>query len=199
MTAISLVLARYRRETATLGIGVTVATLVLFIGLPFLCTVFQPHDILLAANSMLPFIAIGIAIFVALVPNDSTTTKGLALSLCIVGIIVSCMALLALGGASDGPASFLRAVFVIVPILFAIAASRIPWRHLRRRRVVIAAFAGMNGLVLLMFLTWVHLDFGLTFAKISAFVLVALVAIALTNHLKRKQQPGGGHGVDQGA
>ncbi len=189
MTAISLVLARYRRETVRLGIGVTVATLVLFIGLPFLWTVFQPNDILLAAISVLPFIAIGIAIFVALVPNDSTTTQGLALSLSIVGIIVSCMTLLPHGGAGAGLDSFLRAVFVIVPILFAIAASRMTWRHLRRRRVVIAAFAGMNGLVILVFLTWVQLDFGLTFAKISAFVLVALVAVALTRHIRREQQP----------
>ena len=38
----------------------------------------------------------------------------------------------------------------------------------------------MNGLtVILVFLMWVQLGFGLTFAKISAFVLVALVAIAL--------------------
>ena len=38
----------------------------------------------------------------------------------------------------------------------------------------------MVGLIVLVFLIWVQLGFGLTFAKISAFVLVALVAVALT-------------------
>ena len=41
------------------------------------------------------------------------------------------------------------------------------------------AFAGMNGLVILVFLIWVQLGFGLTFARISAFILVALAAVAL--------------------
>ena len=47
----------------------------------------------------------------------------------------------------------------------------------------------MNGLVILVFLMWVQLGFGLTFAKIAAFTLVALVALALTRHVRRKQQP----------
>ena len=75
-------------------------------------------------------------------------------------------------------------------ILFAIAAITVSWRRTRDRRAVFTAFAGMNGLVILVFLMWVQLDFGLAFAKISTFVLAALVAVALTRHIRREQQPG---------
>ena len=43
---------------------------------------------------------------------------------------------------------------------------------------------------ILVFLMWAQLGFGLTFAKVSAFALAALVAIALVKPtLKRIQEP----------
>ena len=63
---------------------------------------------------------------------------------------------------------------------------------MRQRPAILAAFAGMSLIVILVFLMWVQLGFGLTFAKIAAFTLVVLVALALTVHLMRKQQPGQG-------
>ena len=83
-----------------------------------------------------------------------------------------------------------EAIVLTVAILLAYLVMRASWRQLRQWPAILVAFAGMNGLVILVFLLWVHLGFGLTFAKISAFTLVALVAIALTAHLKRRQQPG---------
>ncbi len=68
---------------------------------------------------------------------------------------------------------------------------------MRQRPAILAAFAGMSLIVILVFLMWVQLGFGLTFAKIAAFTLVALVALALTRHVRRKQQPGARHGLDE--
>ena len=82
-----------------------------------------------------------------------------------------------------------EAIVLTLGFLFAYLAIRPSWRQLRQWPAVLVAFAGMNGLVILVFLIWVQLGFGLTFARISAFILVALAAVALAAYLKRKQQP----------
>ena len=82
------------------------------------------------------------------------------------------------------------AIVLFVALLFACVAIRAAWRQMRQWPALLVAFAGMNGLVILVFLMWVQLDLSLTFARISAFVLVALVALALAAHLKRRQAAG---------
>ena len=82
---------------------------------------------------------------------------------------------------------FYEALVVTGVLLLAYFAIRASWRRMRQWPAVSVGFAGMNGVVILVMLMWVQLDLSLTFARISAFVLVALVALALAAHLKRKQ------------
>ena len=78
---------------------------------------------------------------------------------------------------------FYEALVVTGVLLLAYFAIRASWRRMRQWPAVSVGFAGMNGLVILVMLMWVQLDLSLTFARISAFVLVALVALALAAHL----------------
>ena len=52
---------------------------------------------------------------------------------------------------------------------------------------MVPAFLGMNALVVLPFMLWLHLGITLELAKVSAIVLTALMAIVLTAYLKRFQ------------
>ena len=205
MIAISLVLARYRRANVVLGIAVTLGILVPLFGLPSLFVVLGLESAVptmfsyfLLASPLLILTAIGLAIRLAFVSRDTRVAKGFALAMGIISVTTAAAVLLPFGVGGDGFLIFYYLVFTTLTALFAFLATMVFRRQLGHRKAVVAAFAGMNGLTVLVFLMWVQLGFGLTFAKISAFVLVALVAIALTNHLKRKQQPGG-HGLDQGA
>ena len=202
MTAFSLVLAQYRREATALGIGVTLAVFALLIGLPYLLGLLELHEGTVVVLVLLACAVIGSAISLKSEPKDSRAMRGIALGVAsasgIISIVAGGILLLFFGASIEGPSFFIYLLFTTLTLLFAFVAMLVFWRQLRPGKAVLSAFAGMNGLTVLVFLMWVQLGFGLTFAKISAFVLVALVAIALTNHLKRKQQPGG-HGLDQGA
>ena len=83
----------------------------------------------------------------------------------------------------------LGAIPALFAALFAGAAITVCWRHVAHWKAVRIGCTGMIGLIVLVFLVWVQLGFGLPFAKIAAFVLVALVAVALTRHIRRVRQP----------
>ena len=63
---------------------------------------------------------------------------------------------------------------------------------MRQRPAILAAFAGMSLIVILVFLMWVQLGFGLTFAKIAAFTLVALVAARADSSSEAETTAGAG-------
>ena len=190
MIAISLAVAWYRKENLALGIGFTLVTLTVWISLPSLSLGLQLLEVLAVAVALLAIATIGLTIRLAFVSKESIAAKGFALAMGIISTIASGALLLEFG---DTNRLFtLGSIPAPFAVVFAISAITVSWRQMRQRPAILAAFAGMSLIVILVFLMWVQLGFGLTFAKIAAFTLVALVALALTVHLKRKQQPGQG-------
>ena len=191
MTAISTVVSQYRKEDVPLAIGATLAYLALGIGLPGLIATREVNAEISVAAIALYFVAIfGSAMYLGSESKLTLAWKGLALALAMYCVIVSGVFLWSFDASDDLLRTFTFVGVATLTVIFALAAMRIPWRQVRHRKAVLSAFAGINGLVILVFLMWAQLGFGLTYAKVSAIVLVALVAIALTTHLKRKQQPG---------
>ena len=189
MTVISVVLALSTNRNLQLGIGVTVTTLSLWMGLPPALLALGLLEGAAIAVSLLAVATIGLTIRLASLSGESLVAKGFALAMGLMSAIASGELLLEFGE--------INRLFTLAPIaapfaaLFAAAALTVSWRQLARWKAIRIGCAGMIGLVILVFLVWVQLGFGLAFAKISAFILVALVAIALTAHLKRGQHQAG--------
>ncbi len=192
MTAISLVLAQYRKEATALGIGVTLAIFASLIGFPYVLGLLELRVESAAVVLLLASAVVGSAIALKSEPKGGRAMRGVALGVAsasgIMSLAACSMLLLSFGVPIQEPSVFVYLVLTGLTFLFAFVAMLVFWRQLRFQRTLLSAFAGMNGLVILVFLTWVQMGIGLTFAKISAFVLVALVAIVLTVHLKRSQQ-----------
>ena len=162
----------------------TLAVFALLIGLPYLLGLLELHEGTVVVLVLLACAVIGSAISLKSEPKDSRAMRGIALGVAsasgIISIVAGGILLLFFGASIEGPSFFIYLLFTTLTLLFAFVAMLVFWRQLRPGKAVLSAFAGMNGLTVLVFLMWVQLGFGLTFAKISAFVLVALVAIALT-------------------
>ena len=188
MTVISLVFALFRSMNLPLGVGVTLATLVLWMGLPPALLARGLLEGAAIAVALLVVATIGLSLRLAYLSEESAVVKGFALAMASMSAIASGALLLEFGAVHRlftlGPIPALFAV------LFAGAAITVCWRHVAHKKAIRIGCAGMIGLLILVFLVWVQLGFGLAFAKISAFVLVAVVAVALTAYLKRRQQPG---------
>ncbi len=188
MTVISLVFALFRSMNLPLGVGVTLATLVLWMGLPPALLAQGLLEGVAIAVALLVVATIGLSLRLAYLSEESAVVKGFALAMASMSAIASGALLLEFGAVHRlftlGPIPALFAV------LFAGAAITVCWRHVAHKKAIRIGCAGMIGLLILVFLVWVQLGFGLAFAKISAFVLVAVVAVALTAYLKRRQQPG---------
>ena len=189
MIAISLVLVQYQRKSLPLGIGMAMATLALWTVLPVLLFALTSLEALAIALVALPVGTILLAIRLASKSEESTVAKGFALGMGIISAIATAAVLLTFGRPGVGMIPLESFSPPAAAILFAIAAITVSWRRPSHRAAIRTGCAGMVGLIVLVFLIWVQLGFGLTFAKISAFVLVAMVAIALTRHIRREQQP----------
>ena len=192
MIAISLVLVQYRGVNLPLGIGMGLVTLALWIVLPILLFALQSLDASAIALVAIPVGTIGLAIRLGYVSEKSTVAKSFAFAMGIISAVLTVVVLLVFGVPGAGVIPIVSFPFPAAAILFAIAAITVSWGQLAHWKAIKTSFAGMIGLTVLVFLTWVQLGFGLTFAKIAAFTLVALVALALTRHVRRKQQPGQG-------
>ena len=190
MTVISLVFALFRSMNLPLGVGVTLATLVLWMGLPPALLAQGLLEGAAIAVALLVVATIGLSLRLAYLSEESAVVKGFALAMASMSAIASGALLLEFGAVHRlftlGPIPALFAV------LFAGAAITVCWRHVAHKKAIRIGCAGMIGLLILVFLVWVQLGFGLAFAKISAFVLVAVVAVALTRYIRRRQQPGQG-------
>ena len=190
MTVISLVFALFRSMNLPLGVGVTLATLVLWMGLPPALLAQGLLEGAAIAVALLVVATIGLSLRLAYLSEESAVVKGFALAMASMSAIASGALLLEFGAVHRlftlGPIPALCAV------LFAGAAITVCWRHVAHKKAIRIGCAGMIGLLILVFLVWVQLGFGLAFAKISAFVLVAVVAVALTRYIRRRQQPGQG-------
>lgn len=82
----------------------------------------------------------------------------------------------------------LEFVFGIPAFTLGAAAMVTVRQQLRHWQEVVPAFLGMNVLVVLPFMLWLHLGIALGLAKLSALVLTVLAAVALTSYLKRLRQ-----------
>ena len=189
MIAISLVLVQYRGVNLPLGIGMGLVTLALWIVLPILLFALQSLDASAIALVAIPVGTIGLAIRLGYVSEKSTVAKSFAFAMGIISAVFTVVVLLVFGVPGAGVIPIVSFPFPAAAILFAIAAITVSWGQLAHWKAIRTSFAGMIGLTVLVFLMWVQLGFGLTFAKIAAFTLVALVALALTRHVRRKQQP----------
>ena len=133
-------------------------------------------------------------IIAAAKPKESRAQKNLAL-LASVPSLTAAGALLFMLGASE--ISYNNTETIVVRTVFQVAAfvSVLPvlvysWRSIVMYwRPVILALVGMNALVVLAFMLWVHLNIVLFLAQLSAAALVALAALALVGQIKREQRP----------
>ena len=79
--------------------------------------------------------------------------------------------------------------FGIPAFVLGIAALAVSWQQFRQWRVVGPAFLGMNALVVLAFMLWLHLGIVLFFAKLAALILTGALAFVLAGHVRQMQQP----------
>ena len=132
-----------------------------------------------------PFLA-GIAI--CTMPLRRKVRRGLALSIGVLAVIGSCIMLVMFGG-TNADDNFYPLFFTVISIpaftlgTTAMAISCPPPKYWP---TVGAALAGMIVMITLAFMLWLHLGIALALAKVSAFVLAALVAFVLAGYLGRK-------------
>ena len=205
MTGIALVLSQYRREDLPLRAVVALATVALLI-VPPIVLVATGLGHLLQLNLLIvlwswPFMIlalIGGAIALGFVLKEGGAGKSLGLAVGTLSLLTAEALLLAFGGSdADSFSDYSIADYSTGLILLAIpafvlgvAVLVISGRELRHWHVVIPTFLGMNVLVVLAFMLWLHLGIALALAQVSAIVLAALAALVLVGYIKRKQQPG---------
>ena len=105
-----------------------------------------------------------------------------SLSIGILSLLASSLLVLVFGG-SDYAMFFLVAVMAYVLAIASLAAS---WRELRHWQAVILSVAGMNVLVVMPFMLWLHVGIEGELAKASAIALTAVAAFLLASYVRRR-------------
>ena len=196
MTGSALLLAQYRMRDVPLLIGVLLATLALLVGMPAVL-VLTGHENYLDLLFFFPPIAfllavVGGGVALAVLPQESKVRKSLGMLMVIPALMASAGLVLIFGG-SDASAfsnyGLAQVMFGIPAFILGFALVGGSAKQLSHWRGVVPAFLGMNALVVLTFMLWLHLGIALELAKISAIVLTALVAVVLTGYLKRFPPP----------
>ena len=200
MTGVALVASQYRRSDLPLLARVALASLATFIGLPILLVATGQEYILgqiltiaIGSLALLVFALFGGAIALGFMPRASRLRKSLGLALGIPSLLASGALLLTFDG-SDAEAfssyGWQLVALAVPAYVLGLAVLAIAGRELRHWPVVIPTFLGMNVLVVLAFMLWLHLGIALALAQVSAIVLATLAAMVLVGYIKRKQQPG---------
>ncbi len=83
-------------------------------------------------------------------------------------------------------------LLAIAAYVLGLAVLAISGRELRHWRVVLPALLGMNVLVVLPFMLWLHVGITLQLAQISAIVLATLTAVVLAGSVHRERPLLGG-------
>ncbi len=187
MAAFSLTLSQFRIENPLSGFAVVLVAFAFLIGLPELSETLELSSELVVSLLVLLFAAaIATAMYLADARDTSATRmNGFALATCCM--IMTGALLRSFGGTVESPDGIVNLAIAAFIVLLAVAAMRIPWQLLKHRVAVVATFAGMNGLVILVFVLQEQMGFGMNFARISAVTLVALAALALITQLKRQR------------
>ena len=192
ITAIALILARYRRRDLPLGVSVALTILLVSVGGPPI--LISTIAWLLIGSLSLGLLLIVAAFVVGNMPEESRVWRSLALAICVPPLIGS-GALLFFFGASELESSLYIGLIQLASAMVAFAFM-FPALVSSRRLIaaywpaVIAAVVGMNMLVALAFLLWLHLGIPLLLAKGGAVALVTLVALVLVKHVRRPRQQG---------
>ncbi|MCY4582407.1 MAG: hypothetical protein OXE50_06360 [Chloroflexi bacterium] len=196
MAGSALLLAQYRMRDVPMLVGVLIVTLALLVGVPALL-VFTGNEDYLNLLLWLPpatflVTVVGGGTALAVLPQESRTRKSLGMLMVIPALMASAGLVLVFGG-SDASAfsnyGLVQVMFGVPAFVLGFALVGGSWKQLKHWRFVVPAFLGMNVLVVLPFMLWLHLGIALELAKISAIVLTALVAVVLAGYLKRLQQP----------
>ena len=193
ITAIALILARYRRRDLPLGVAVALAILLVLVGGPSILISIVAW-LLIGYSSLGILLLIVAAFVVSNMPEESRVWRSLALAICVPSLIGS-GALLFFFGASELESSLYIGLIQLASAMAAFAFV-FPALVSSRRLIaaywpaVIAAVVGMNMLVALAFLLWLHLGIPLLLAKGAAVVLVMLVALVLVKYVRWPRQQG---------
>ena len=200
ITGMALVVSRYRREDLPLPAVVVLATMILLIVLPIvLVATGLEYSLVLIMAVLLwswPFMIlalIGGAIALGFVLKEGGAGKSLGLAMSVLSMLASGVLLLAFGGSdADGFSDYgIGLVLLAIPaFVLGVAVLAISGRELRHWRVAVPTFLGMNVLVVLAFMLWLHMGIALALAQVSAIVLAALAALLLVGYIKRNQQTG---------
>ena len=200
MVGVALVASQYLKGDLPWLARISLVYLALLVGLPIVLVMTGQEYILeqiltiaLGSSVLLVFALIGGAIALGFMPRESRLRKSLGLGLGILSLLASGALLLTFGDSDAESSTYYSLqliVFAVPAYVLGIAALAISGRELRHWRVVIPTFLGMNVLVVLAFMLWLHLGIALALAQVSAIVLVALAALLLVGYIKRKQQPG---------
>ena len=130
-------------------------------------------------------------------PLRSKVRRGLALSIGTLSVIGSCIMLLMFGGTSADD-NFYPLYFSVIGVpafTLGITAMAVSCPQPKYWPMVGTALMGMIGLVVLAFMLWLHLGIALFLAKVSAFLLTALLAYVLAGYLRRKTAKPDAEGV----
>ena len=153
--------------------------------------------VVLTGGALLVPLALGTALLVGAVrigslPPESTTRQIGAWGLGICSFLASAGLLFIFGG-SDAEAFsnyfVLQLSFGIPAFTLGIALLAVSWQRFRQWRAIGLALLGMNALVVLTFMIWLHLGIALFLAKLAALILTGALALVLAEYLKRLNQP----------
>ena len=195
MTGSALLLSQYRLRDVPMLLAVLFATLAVLVGVPAVLVLTDREDYLNLLLWLPPltflFAVVGGGVALAILPQESKLRKSLGVLMVIPALMASAGLVLVFGGSDAGAFSnygLAQTVFGIPAFILGLALVGGSWKQVRHWCVVVPAFLGMNALVVMPFMLWLHLGIALELAKVSAIVLTALVAVVLTGYLKRLQQ-----------
>ena len=192
-TVFALIILKYRREDIEHGIGgVVVASAPIAILIVALAAS-GAGGVVIYSSPILILVAWVAAIIAAAKPKESRAQKNLAL-LASVPSLTAAGALLFMLGTSessyDNTGLIIRTVFQVVAFVSVLPVLVYSWRSIVTYwRPMSLALVGMNVLVVLAFMLWVHLNIVLFLAQLSAAVLVALAGGVLVGHIRKELRP----------
>ncbi len=167
MTGVALSLSQYRRQDFPLLAGVPVSVLSLLIVLPVALAVTGQRAILemiLRLWLTLAFALTVSAIVLAIVSKDDRVSKSAGLTIGILALLASCWSMLVFSGSDADPSrnyTLFMPLYVTAAFVLGMLALAVARHQLRHWRAVLPTMLGMNLLVVLAFMLWLHLGIAL--------------------------------------
>ncbi len=141
-------------------------------------------------TTLIPALILTVVIAYSIWGRNSRAIWTLAFAIAVPALLASGALLVMFGGPDPGDVdqfSYRLWSFVITAVALPLGvASLLISLRLRYWRATISSLVGMNVLVILAFMLWLHLGIALALAKASAFVLTGVVAFLLYSYAKRR-------------